>query len=421
MIALAVGAVVPGCAVTSTPPPTPARMAELESRQAARPASAEARLQLAAAYHAANRHGEVANLLEPVVQAAPRDPAVWFLLASAHQAEGRLAEARAAWQSFLESGPPPALQRKARARLALLERRELEAAVRTAIAREQTLAAQPAQPRNIGVFPFLFRGNSEYQPLGAALAEMLTTDLAQTDRLTILERARIQFMMDELRLAESGLVDTTTAARLGRMLGAGRLVQGSIDEAAGQLRLDALVVALAGLRDTAQAPVRQQGPLDQLFELEKQLALALYAQLGVQLTVAERERVLLRHTDNVQALLAFGFGLDADRASRWAEAAGHFERALRFDGRFELARNWLEQAQLRAEASAEDDDELDRLAELELGWYLPDWLRRRHRFRAVDPIVPGPNTRNPIPELFGVDALDQRARVIVVVRPPRSE
>jgi len=155
-----------------------------------------------------------------------------------------------------------------------------------------------------------------------------------------------------------------------------------------------------------------------LFDLEKQLALSVYAGAGVQLTAAERERVLQRHTDNVQALLAFGDGLAADDSGRYAEAVAAFERSLEADGGFDLARFWLEQSKLKQEATEQDDDELASLAELDLGWFLPDWQRRRLPFIAIDPLIPDPDLRNPGPELVGVEGLDRRALVDIVVRPP---
>ena len=225
-------------------------------------------------------------------------------------------------------------------------------------------------------------------------------------------------VLDELKLAESGRVDPATAARSGRIVGAGRIVQGTINGDAAALRIEASIVPVA--TGTPSSPVQQSTPLNGLLDAEKQLALSLYSGLGVQLTVAERERVLQRPTDNVQALLAFGAGLEADDAGRYAEAVREFERALSLDSGFELARLWRDGSRLRQEAAEENLNDLTRLAERELGWDLAGWLRRRLIFAAVDRLIPEPDLRDPVPELFGIEGLDRRARVDVIIRPPTT-
>jgi tetratricopeptide (TPR) repeat protein len=390
----------------------------LESRLAQAPDATDTRLHLAAAYRADGRAADAVEVLEPAVREVPHDPAMLFVLARSYENAGRLSDARATLERFLTVSRSSRLNRRVRARIELLRRRELEQVVRTALADEATLRNAAPSPGVIGVFPLLATGaDATLAPLGRALAEMLTTDLAQTDRLRVVERAGIQFLLDEIGLAASGMVDPLTGARAGRLLGAGRIVQGRLDGDPAQLRLEALVVALAEQRDSTTAPARVNGRLDDLFDLEKQLVLALYADLGIALTIAERERVLRRPTDNVQALLAFGLGLEADDANRWADAARSFERALELDGNFVLAREWLERSRRKAEA-AQDDGGLDEQAEFELGWDLPSWLRMRLPFALIERIVPDPDLRNPAPELLRVEGLDRGSRIDVIIRPP---
>jgi tetratricopeptide (TPR) repeat protein len=392
-------------------------VAALEAAYALAPGALDARLHLAAAYEATGRAADAVGLLEPIAAEADPDPAALFLLGASLEREGRYAEAAAAFERYLAVEAPLPLRRAARNRIELLERRALEQSVRDAIAREASLQATTPGDDVVGVFPFFYAGTDPaLSPLGRALAELLTTDLAQTDRLTIVERSRLQFLLDELELAARGAVDPATGARAGRLVGAGHIVQGRITGDATALHIESAVVRVAA-GGTGSSMV-EDGPVDRLFEMEKQMALSVYSAAGVQLTVAERERVLRRHTDNVQALLAFGFGLEADDGNRYGEAVAAFERALSRDGGFELARIWLERSRRKAEATAQDTDELTDLGELELGWLLPEWLRRRLLFAAVDPMVPDPDIRQPGPEVLGVEGLDRRARVDVIISPP---
>jgi hypothetical protein len=406
------------CATRSAvPSPSPESIRSLEARLQAEPGSPDSRFDLALAYRAAGRPADASATLEPLAASGDADAAALFLLALSYEQQQRFGEARRTYDAYLEAGGTRRLDRRARARLALLERLELQAAARDAISREQALAATSPDPATIGIFPFLFAGAPPaLQPLGRAFAELLTTDLAVTGRLTVVERVRVQLLLDELSLAASATVDPATAARTGRFVGAGRLIQGRLEGDSAALRIQALVVSVAS--PTSPATLDERSPLADLLEAEKRLALSLYSSLGIQLTVAERERVLLRHTDNVQALLAFAAGIEADDAGRWADAVREYQRALDLDSGFALARVRRDEAQLRWEAEQEGADALAELAERDLGWDLPGWLRRRLVFGAIDRLIPEPDLRDPVPELFGVEGLDRRARVNVIIRPP---
>jgi tetratricopeptide (TPR) repeat protein len=416
-LSVVLGVVSAGCGTTLMVPSraTPTQISALESRLASEPGSEDARVQLAAAYRATGRPAEAATLLEPVVREDPEDPSTLFLLAMSYEGAGRLTDARRTYESYLATNGPASLNRQAENRLARIERSELEKAVRDAIASERSIGAATIDTRSVGIFPFVFSGSDPgLEPLGKAVAELLTADLSQTDRLRVLERAQMQFLLDELTLPATSAVDPATAARAGRILGAGQLVQGRIDGTAADLRIQSILARVNATRDSTDAPLVENGPVASIFDIEKRLALSIYSAVGVQLTVAERERVLQRHTDNVQALLAFGLGLEADDAGRWGDAMGRFESAIEFDGGFTLARIWLE----RVRRKSGDGDGLGELAEIELGWGLPGWQRRRLQFASIDPMVPDPDLRNPLPEALGVEGLDRRARAIIIIRQP---
>src|SRR5207244_643443 len=75
--------------------------------------------------------------------------------------------------------------------------------------------------------PLVIAGDSGVQPLSRGLAELIATDLAYIRTLRLLERLQIGMLLDELKLGRSDRVDPATAARVGRLLRAERLVQGT--------------------------------------------------------------------------------------------------------------------------------------------------------------------------------------------------
>ena len=73
----------------------------------------------------------------------------------------------------------------------------------------------------LGVTPFRLTGNdATLTALGFAIADLLTTDLSRSAQLQLVERARLGDVLRELDLAKSGRVDSTSAPRAGKLLGA---------------------------------------------------------------------------------------------------------------------------------------------------------------------------------------------------------
>jgi TolB-like protein len=66
----------------------------------------------------------------------------------------------------------------------------------------------------------------EYEPLSKGITEMLITELAGSPSLQVVERDRLQALLEEQDLARSSRVDQETAVRLGKILGAHHLLMG---------------------------------------------------------------------------------------------------------------------------------------------------------------------------------------------------
>lgn len=295
-----------GCSAATPPPggPSARERPGLEARLAGDSADARSLVRLGAAYRSAERRAEARGVLERALTRDPENSGAVLLLGITYEELGLHSRARELYGRYQQVGRSPGLKTELGKRLALLDRREMEDAARDALAREAELARTPPQPRSVAVFPFLYTGtDSTFRPLSRALAEMLTTDLSQSSRVRVLERVRVQLLVDEMKLSESGLADPATAARSGRLLGAEHVVQGRVEGTEAALALRAAVVRPAR-RGATPPPVSRSGEVRRLFELEKELAFGLFRALGVDLTPAERELVSRRPTENLQAVLA---------------------------------------------------------------------------------------------------------------------
>ena len=125
------------------------------------------------------------------------------------------------------------------------------------------------------------------------------------------------------------------------MLQAGRLVQGSILQQGPQLRVDAAVVDVPTTRVAGSA--NDNRALDELLTLEKNIALGLFQQLGITLTVAERNAIEQRPTRSLAAFLAYSRGLLSEDEGRFEDADRFYQNAVRLDPGFAAAQQKSQQ------------------------------------------------------------------------------
>ncbi len=133
------------------------------------------------------------------------------------------------------------------------------------------IAAESPPATTIGVLYFDYAGkNAELAPLSKGLAQMLISDLAAVGTVRVVERERLQAVLDEQKLGQSGKIDRRTAARIGKLLGARYLVLGSYFDALGSFRADARLVDV----ETGQIvkSVGANGKAEDFIRLEQALA-----------------------------------------------------------------------------------------------------------------------------------------------------
>lgn len=389
-----------------------APLPELEARAAADSSDTGALLRLASAYRDAGRKEDALRLLQGAVSRNPDDGDAVLLLGLTDEDLGRYDEARPLYEKYIEIGRSESVKRDLRRRLVLLHRLALQQSVANAVKEEQASADVPARPGTVAVFPFqLVSADSALEPLGRALAELLTTDLAQTPRLTVLERAKLQLLIDELKLDAGGRVDPATAARGGRLLGAERVVDGTVSGGEQRLQLAAAVVPVGSgaVAPGGVAPLTAADALSRFFDLEKQLAFAIYGSLGVELTPAERERVNQRPTENLQAILAYGRGLEDEDRGDFAEAARQYTRAAELDPNFTEARRRAAAAMAMVESLRISTQELAHRG------FLPPSAAG---LAAIEGLIPNPSGRDAASEILGTEGFGRKGIVDVIIRRP---
>lgn len=99
----------------------------------------------------------------------------------------------------------------------------------------------------VAVMPYFDNGSvmnrADYESLGKGIADVLISELSGNNTIRVVERDRIQQLIDEQNLGTSGRVDKATAVQAGKLLGAQHMIFGGfIVDPKGQIRLDARAV-----------------------------------------------------------------------------------------------------------------------------------------------------------------------------------
>ena len=222
-----------------------------------------------------------------------------------------------------------------------------ELAARQAVASEQSIRADTLSARSLGVAPFAVGvADTALAPLAYGLADLLMTDLARSAQLRVVDRLRLDALLREVQLVEAGRVDPATAPRVGRLVGARRLIVGALANEPGRN-----VGVQARIADVVTGEVRSavsaSAALSDILAAEKELAMRLFRELGVNLTPAEQRAVEERPTRNLAALLAYSRGVRYEVEGRYDAAAAEYRSALGIDPSFTIAGSRLSDVQTR--------------------------------------------------------------------------
>ncbi len=196
-----------------------------------------------------------------------------------------------------------------------------------------TLWAAPLLAMTLAVSYFDNRsGQDQWQPLSKGLADMLITDLAETDGVTVVERERLQSILGEIQLGKGKFIDPATAQRLGKGLGATHVMTGSYQLSGNKVRIDAraIEVATGAVRVTAE----HTGPAEDVFAVESKLA----EKLREGLTLKRRGEAKPPAKVSADEVRTYGMGLEA-------LDDGHVDEARRILGALAMQRPDFAQVQ----------------------------------------------------------------------------
>jgi TolB-like protein len=179
----------------------------------------------------------------------------------------------------------------------------------------------------------------QYDPLQQGFASMMINFLNGATDLRVVERERIQWMLDELQLQKDpALIDQGSAVRMGRLLGASAALFGAFTVHRRQMWISARLVSV----ETGEILLAEQirGRQDDFFELLERLSL----QVARAINASVEETTLGGRDDtrSLDAMLSYSQGLAMLEQADYRQAYEKFMEALSFDPAYARARRKAE-------------------------------------------------------------------------------
>lgn len=94
----------------------------------------------------------------------------------------------------------------------------------------------------LAVFPFSCDDKLKKQRVGFAVAELMSHRFVADGNFIVVERGEIDKLLTEQRLQSSGVTDSATAVKLGKLAGAGVLLLGNLNKVDGYYQVNARIV-----------------------------------------------------------------------------------------------------------------------------------------------------------------------------------
>jgi TolB-like protein len=127
---------------------------------------------------------------------------------------------------------------------------------------------------------------------------MMITNLSNINMLSIVERDKLEAILQEQKLSNSKDFDPATASRIGKLLGAQIILTGGYFEMFGSLRIDARFI------DVETGEILKSDGVDghtsNFFKLQKQLSWKIIKNLDTKIT--DEERKLLENSEKTKEL-----------------------------------------------------------------------------------------------------------------------
>ncbi len=301
---------------------------------AKQPNSATGHSKLGFAYLKTGRLDEAIVEFQTALKNEPGEPYSTYYLGLAWLNKENYEKAIAVWQGY-RNMTQPLVEEEIRRQLTLLQIAYSHKAALKALAEEKNLMAVKPDANTVAVCYYQdLSPDKSLRAFQKGLASMVITDLSKVKSVRVVERVRLQALLEEMKLGQTGIVDPKTAPRLGKLLGAENIVVGNLSSGS--------IKAVTTLASTGKGNVKGSASVsvdkNKFFEIPVIIVRDIAKILGITLSDDESKAIGVPHTKVYNALIYYGNALDALDTGKWKEAKDFFAMALKEDPAFGLAK-----------------------------------------------------------------------------------
>jgi tetratricopeptide (TPR) repeat protein len=265
--------------------------------------------------------------------------AIHYFMGLKYLREGNREAAIEEWKRYVKMAPRDSKSLAVRERLTLLKLAQAKDFAKRAVKQGTKNSKTNVIGNTVAVFDFEGPTTPQFKALSKGLTSMIITDLSKIPQFQIVEREKMQALVREIRLGQSGIVDEKTAPRFGKMMFAKKTVWGKLDpNDETRLRISSIITENLGPKELGD--VKTEGPVEEFFKLEKEIVFEIAETLGIKKeslddTILKAMKKI--HSRNFEAIMSYSIGLDYFDQGMFGHAREAFTKAVELDPNFELA------------------------------------------------------------------------------------
>jgi TolB-like protein len=303
----------------------------------------KARMAEAMKHYASARYDKAISVLDLLAKDTTLDKKdrreVWLGLGRAYVAKNLLAKAKWAIKNLLDS-EPPIVEPDPDAECPPLMKVYYEARKEQ---KGNTVVERPDPGmKTIAILDFKNRSvddKERFDPMEKGFAELMISQLNGSVSLKVVERERIQWLMDEIGMENDPTkFDQSSAVRVGKLLGVHSVLLGSFIKVKDDMKLLARLVKVETAEILATDEVT--GDADEFFDLAEQLSLKVARGINAQVTQAEVQKGT--ETKSLDAMMTYSEGLVLLEKGNYKGAYEKFMQAVNLDPAYEKAKTKAE-------------------------------------------------------------------------------
>jgi len=199
-------------------------------------------------------------------------------------------------------------------------------------------SALPPQKMTILVYPFENTGDKQYSWVSAGMTDTVISDLCRIKNVNVVSEEDRKKALNEIELAQKGLIGEKGTIKVGRMMGADIIFTGTYIVMGQRIRVFAKLIDVESGR--VEQSLKLDGTIDRIFEFQDRIVFNLMAETEkirianvspVQFTEEDKKRISAVVRPDAEAFMLYSKGLERKDPNP-REALEYFNKALRIQG-----------------------------------------------------------------------------------------